>query len=600
MSAGSTVVRERPVRWDHPLDPEMLHRDIGWLLAQPPFSELNPNLFLSHGSLANILRHDARILRCEPGDLIVREGDYGSSAFVVLRGSVRAFLVSLWEKRGRPESSAQPGIFHRLKRWIPSDKTSQVGKGLPEGDQQVLNRRHTGRRNAPQSRTIPVQQVKTIEGRSRIFLQDIEAVVEDFQSEPLGPGHIFGEMAAITRSPHRFTVLAETPTVVLEIRWQGLRILRRDAGFKEYLDERYRRSGLQSHLRETSLFRFLDESTIEQLASEARLESYGDMEWFAEYKHSANQDIRSRIEHEPVIAIEGTEANDLYLIRAGFARVSFEHGHGHQTVAYLGRGQMFGLEELAQSFRNTSLKPLPYQASLRALGFVDVIRIPRGIVTSLLFPQVRRSELPPPILQPRYDAGGRVVEAQRPAAETPLETPLLEFLVDERLINGQQTMLIDLDRCTGCDECIKACATTHQGIPRFIRNGPQYGPLMFAHACMHCVDPVCMIGCPTGAIARNPDSGVISIDPNTCIGCKTCSESCPYENIVMIQLVDQQGRTMVDKESNLPILQASKCDLCQKLTTGPACQNACPHQALFRIDTSDTKPFQAWLSKKVA
>ena len=167
------------------------------------------------------------------------------------------------------------------------------------------------------------------------------------------------------------------------------------------------------------------------------------------------------------------------------------------------------------------------------------------------------------------------------------------------LINGKQTMMIDLDRCTGCDECVKACATTHNGLPRFVRNGPQFGPLLFAHACMHCTDPVCMIGCPTGAIARDQDSGVISIDSQTCIGCKTCAESCPYDNIVMVQVRDEKGRAAVDRKTQLPILQASKCDLCHELKTGPSCQNACPHHALFRMDTSDTGSIEQWLNKRV-
>ena len=144
-----------------------------------------------------------------------------------------------------------------------------------------------------------------------------------------------------------------------------------------------------------------------------------------------------------------------------------------------------------------------------------------------------------------------------------LETSLVEFLVDERLINGKQTMLIDLDRCTGCDECVKACASTHEGTPRFVRNGPQFGPLLFAHACMHCTDPVCMIGCPTGAIARDQDSGVISIDSQTCIGCKTCAESCPYSNIVMIQVRDEKGRAAVDRKTISGYCSASR-------TSGPS------------------------------
>ncbi len=125
--------------------------------------------------------------------------------------------------------------------------------------------------------------------------------------------------------------------------------------------------------------------------------------------------------------------------------------------------------------------------------------------------------------------------------DSDLDPDLLEFLVDQRLINGRQTMLIDTQRCTRCDDCVQACSKTHRGNPRFIRNGPQFKSFQFAHACMHCVDPVCMIGCPTGAIARDIETGVVSINPNSCIGCKTCSESCPYDNIVMVQINDAKA-----------------------------------------------------------
>ena len=48
---------------------------------------------------------------------------------------------------------------------------------------------------------------------------------------------------------------------------------------------------------------------------------------------------------------------------------------------------------------------------------------------------------------------------------------MLEFLVDNRTINGTASMLIDLDRCTRCDDCVRACASTHNNNPRFIRHG---------------------------------------------------------------------------------------------------------------------------------
>ena len=600
MSVSTTAI-ERPVRWDHPFDREMLSKDVKHLLAYPPFSQLDPKLFPNNGSIEAIIKHDARVLRFDPGDVIVREGDYGNSAFIVLRGTVRAFLVSLWQRHASPQTYPTRGLFSRLlasfnKSDSITSHTPRPSSVLSGNDQ----RKNLGRESSPLHSVAPNPVVKTEAGRSRIFLQDLQAVLNDFQSEPLQPGQIFGEMAAITRTPHRFSVVADSPCIVVEIRWQGLRLLRKDPQVRSYLDERYRQSGLETHLRETNLFRFLDDESIQKVVKATRLDSYGDMEWFAEYKNLKQVDTNRRILSEPLIAAEGTAASDLFLVRAGFARLSFEHGNGHQTTAYLGSGQMFGLEEMADSFRHPSMRALPYQQSLRALGFVDLLRIPRQIVLDILLPKVRKSELPGSILNPRYDVVGSAGHTlERKETEFALETPLVEFLVDQRLINGRQTMLIDLDRCTGCDECVKACASTHQGTPRFVRSGPQYGSLMFAHACMHCSDPVCMIGCPTGAIHRNPDTGVIAINPDTCIGCKTCSESCPYENIVMQQLTDDRGDLLIDNASKLPILQASKCDLCQSLSTGPACQNACPHSALFRLDTSHTKPLQQWLERKV-
>jgi Fe-S-cluster-containing dehydrogenase component len=106
-----------------------------------------------------------------------------------------------------------------------------------------------------------------------------------------------------------------------------------------------------------------------------------------------------------------------------------------------------------------------------------------------------------------------------------------------------------------------------------------------------------MIGCPTGAIHREAASGLVQIHTGTCIGCKTCAESCPYQNIRMLQSSDAQGRKQVDQQG-LPILQASKCDLCYSRGGAPACQSACPHDALVRIDMSDLKGISRWLQSK--
>ena len=46
---------------------------------------------------------------------------------------------------------------------------------------------------------------------------------------------------------------------------------------------------------------------------------------------------------------------------------------------------------------------------------------------------------------------------------------MLEFLVENRLINGTAMMIIDTDRCTRCDDCVRACASGHDNNPRFMR-----------------------------------------------------------------------------------------------------------------------------------
>jgi Fe-S-cluster-containing dehydrogenase component len=155
-------------------------------------------------------------------------------------------------------------------------------------------------------------------------------------------------------------------------------------------------------------------------------------------------------------------------------------------------------------------------------------------------------------------------------------------------------MVIDLDRCTRCDDCVRACASTHDNNPRFLRHGPAAGSLMVANACMHCADPVCMIGCPTGAIHRESFAGQVVINPDTCIGCKACFNNCPYDAIRMVEIRDANGEFMVDQEMK-PIAKATKCDLCVENHGGPACERACPHGALSRLNLNNLDALAKWL-----
>ena len=199
----------------------------------------------------------------------------------------------------------------------------------------------------------------------------------------------------------------------------------------------------------------------------------------------------------------------------------------------------------------------------------------------------------------RSDAsGGDWKDLPSPTGQQFQPTGLLEFIVQNRLNNGRQAMVVDLHRCTRCDDCVKACAAVHDGNPRFVRQGLSHERLQFVQACMQCTDPVCMIGCPTGAIARDEESGVVEIHEPICVGCGTCAASCPYQNIRMAEVFDPQGRPFRDVQTGKPIAKATKCDMCSRQPSGPACASACPHDALVRIDLSESGPLQQWLAQR--
>ena len=85
-------VTDRPQRWDSAFDAEMSEADVNRLLELRPFCEMDPAKFSKRTPLRGILKNDARIRRFRSGEIIVRAGDYGSSAFLVLTGNARVVL----------------------------------------------------------------------------------------------------------------------------------------------------------------------------------------------------------------------------------------------------------------------------------------------------------------------------------------------------------------------------------------------------------------------------------------------------------------------------------------------------------------------------
>ncbi|MCW5698265.1 MAG: hydrogenase 2 operon protein HybA [Rhodospirillales bacterium] len=83
--------------------------------------------------------------------------------------------------------------------------------------------------------------------------------------------------------------------------------------------------------------------------------------------------------------------------------------------------------------------------------------------------------------------------------------------------------------------------------------------------CLHCVDPSCVSACPVSAMIKDPETGIVSHDPDRCIGCRYCVYACPF------------GVPKYDFEGAFG--QIHKCQLCNhRLPEGkmPGCVDACP------------------------
>jgi Fe-S-cluster-containing dehydrogenase component/CRP-like cAMP-binding protein len=558
MLAAHTM--QRPRRWDTPFG-EMSDADVERALSVPPLDEIDPKPFPPTLALADIVRNDARIRHFRGGDIIVRKDEYGSSSFVVLAGLVGGITDDEEGLLGSPTERSPMNLLSSLAQlW----RNARVPEARDIARYADLSLRHTD------------------EDEARPFVQNLDALRAHRGLFTIGPGGMFGEIAALSRTPRTASCVALDDCTLLELRWQGLREIRRyDPKFREGIDALYRERSLRTHLRQAPLFAGLDPATLERLIGETHFETYGAFEWSSAFKRRVGEPEENLpVEGETTIVNEGDYADGLILVRSGFARASQKLAFGERTVRIAGKDSVFGLEVIHRHWRDGA--PLRYRYSLSAIGYVDILRVPTALVEEYVLPQLGTE---------RY----RAMVQDRDFSED-VDPELINFVVDRRIVNGTAVMMINTERCVGCDDCVRACAAAHDGNPRFVRHGNEYGALMVANACMHCQDPVCLIGCPTGAI-HQIHGGHVVIDDNTCIGCGTCAGSCPYDNIRMVEIRNWDGAFVLDDATKVPIAKATKCDLCEGQLGGPACQRACPHDALVRMDMRDHAAFGRWVTR---
>ena len=225
------------------------------------------------------------------------------------------------------------------------------------------------------------------------------------------------------------------------------------------------------------------------------------------------------------------------------------------VLSYASRGEFIGEMGLVESTpRSASCIAYnhPSDDPTRAVGPVELVRLSRDV-----FERLRR--VSPEFMQAVEREIAKRKASNLAAAPTRRVARALAFsaerAADLGLIEGRRLMLVDLERCTRCDECVQACANTHEdGHIRLFLDGPRFGKYLVPTTCRSCMDPVCMIGCPVDSIHRGA-GGQITIE-NWCIGCAACAEQCPYGAIQMHDI-----GVIATKSSNwryLPVANAGK------------------------------------------
>jgi CRP-like cAMP-binding protein len=488
------------------------------LLGLPIFQNVS-GTFLQLNQRAVVQRH------YRAGEIICREGEFGSTAFYILEGKAEVFLATP-VAHVKTEGSSR-GFFSRLKSMLA-----------------------------------PRQGDRRSEESDRPFIP-IDASVDLPYDRPLaelGPGELFGEMTCMSYYPRSATVRAKTDCVMLEMLRNVLDILQRNKTFRAQLEKNYRTRALDSHLRSIPIFSSLTSDFIDHLRDHVEL-----------LRFSPGQ----------IICRQGDPADSFYLVRIGFVRVSEERPGGELVLAYLARGGYFG--EMAL------LSGTPRSATCTALDHVEAVRISAEDFHLMLekFPEVR-SNL-------EAVAKSRIEENRKKASES-RNVPVDQFLA-QGLMEAQSLLVLDLERCTRCDQCVRACADAHDGVTRLVREGLRFDKYLVATSCRQCRDPLCMVGCPVGSIRRRNSLEVIIED--WCIGCGLCASNCPYGNINMhpfpveMNDPDHPGRKIASMR-----VKATSCDLCHDHAE-PSCVYACPHDAAHRVNppeffanvTAQTDPF---------
>ncbi len=170
---------------------------------------------------------------------------------------------------------------------------------------------------------------------------------------------------------------------------------------------------------------------------------------------------------------------------------------------------------------------------------------------------------------------------------------------------GAMGMLYDTTLCIGCKTCVVACKQANgmpadsaangglwdaptdlnsktRNIIKLYHKGEQQS--FVKQQCMHCVDPGCAAACMLHSLQKDKVTGVVSYDPEYCVGCRYCQMACPF-NVPKFEFEKAAPKIV-------------KCELCRHRVIdapvkgaggytrypkgqGPACCEVCPRDAVI-------------------
>jgi CRP-like cAMP-binding protein/Fe-S-cluster-containing hydrogenase component 2 len=270
------------------------------------------------------VRRYIHLVSYEPGDIVLREGEYSDSAYFVVDGAAEVVLTPGGESTSRPQVR---GGAH-----VPGAK---VPGARPQAAQ-FIGRGAAGLSGTVMLSALPAEVVRG--------------------NQPLGPGEIFGEIGALSRYAVSATVRAMTPLTCLQIRLPGLRMLLVSSkDFKKSVEERYRTRILSTQLRQVPIFARLDDSFLEDVKRQAELLSF---------------------EPGQVIVEEGSSADAFLLVIGGYVKVSVRSGGADLALTYLRKGDFAGESAL--------LLEESWPFTLQALEHVEVAKIPREMFRAII------------------------------------------------------------------------------------------------------------------------------------------------------------------------------------------------------------------------